>query len=150
MRAVVAQVDRDRHQHSGVFASEQLSLHAAAMLCVTELVQSGRRWALPWQSIHEFFSVVTNPRIWKTPTPQARALEQIGLWIDSPAVTLLMEGPSYWITLHSLLSASGVVGPRVHDARIAAICIEHGVSELWSADRDFSKFAGLKIVNPLR
>jgi predicted nucleic acid-binding protein len=37
----------------------------------------------------------------------------------------------------------------IHDARIAAICIQYGVSELWTADRDFSRFAGLKTRNPL-
>jgi len=37
----------------------------------------------------------------------------------------------------------------IHDARIAAICLENGVVELWSADRDLGRFAGLKVVNPL-
>jgi uncharacterized protein len=40
-------------------------------------------------------------------------------------------------------------GPRIHDARIAALCLHHGVSELWSADRDFSAFPQLKVRNPL-
>jgi len=42
-----------------------------------------------------------------------------------------------------------IAGPQVHDARIAALCRDHGVHELWSADRDFSRFAGLAVVNPL-
>lgn len=42
-----------------------------------------------------------------------------------------------------------IVGPRVHEARIAALCRQHGVRELWSADRDFKRFAGLRTVNPL-
>jgi predicted nucleic acid-binding protein len=41
------------------------------------------------------------------------------------------------------------VGGRVHDARIAAICLEHKVRELWSADRDFGRFSELKVINPL-
>jgi hypothetical protein len=40
-------------------------------------------------------------------------------------------------------------GSRIHDARIAAICLHHGVGELWSADRDFSAFPQLKVRNPL-
>ena len=55
-----------------------------------------------------------------------------------------------WEVLRPLIEENRLTGPAIHDARIAAICIEHGVSTLWSADRDFSKFAGLKIVNPLR
>ena len=37
----------------------------------------------------------------------------------------------------------------VHDARIAALCLYHGVRVLWSADRDFSRFPGLAVTNPL-
>jgi predicted nucleic acid-binding protein len=47
------------------------------------------------------------------------------------------------------LLLSGVIGSQVHDARIAATCLEHNVAELWTADRDFSRFAGLRIRNPL-
>jgi hypothetical protein len=42
-----------------------------------------------------------------------------------------------------------VQGPRIHDARIAAICLQNGVTELWSADRDLSRFRELKVLNPL-
>lgn len=62
---------------------------------------------------------------------------------------LLGEGTTYFSVLSSLLTKSRVVGPRVHDARIAALCIEHGVSELLSAERDFSRFPALKTRNPL-
>jgi len=48
-----------------------------------------------------------------------------------------------------LLRSSSVRGPQVHDARIAAICLENGVRELWTADRDFSRFPELKTRNPL-
>ena len=48
-----------------------------------------------------------------------------------------------------LLKAGHAAGPRVHDARIVAICRQNGVATLWSADRDVSRFPGLRIVNPL-
>jgi predicted nucleic acid-binding protein len=51
--------------------------------------------------------------------------------------------------LRRLLAAGRISGPRVYDARIAAICLQHGVRELWTADRDFSRFPQLKTVNPL-
>jgi predicted nucleic acid-binding protein len=41
------------------------------------------------------------------------------------------------------------VGPRIHDAHIAALCIQHSVDELWTADRDFSRFSALNTRNPL-
>lgn len=48
-----------------------------------------------------------------------------------------------------LLATGKVSGPLVHDARVAAICIGHGVRELLTADRDFSRFSSLVTRNPL-
>jgi len=106
-------------------------------------------WAIPWPCVHEFFSIVTHPRIWNPPTPVEQAIAQIEAWRRSSSVTFLAEPAAYWEELRELLRRSKIVGPKVHDARIAAICSVHGVRELWSADRDFSRFAGLSVVNPL-
>ena len=62
---------------------------------------------------------------------------------------LLSEGPGYFEKLREISVAARLKGPRIHDARIAALCLHHGVSELWSADRDFSAFPQLKVRNPL-
>jgi predicted nucleic acid-binding protein len=99
--------------------------------------------------MHEFLAIVTHPRIYAPPTPLARALEQVEAWLESPTLTLLAEPAGYWATLSALLTDGHIVGGRIHDARVAALCLEHSVRELWSADRDFSRFAGLKVVNPL-
>jgi predicted nucleic acid-binding protein len=64
-------------------------------------------------------------------------------------LALLTESPTHWTTLRAILLESVITGPRVHDARIMALCRQHGIRELWSADRDFSRFAGVKVVNPL-
>lgn len=40
------------------------------------------------------------------------------------------------------------IGNLIHDAHIAALCIEHGVSELLTADPDFARFPGLALRNP--
>jgi len=62
---------------------------------------------------------------------------------------LLAESAAHWPTLRALLAAGRVAGAQVHDGRVAALCRQHGVRELWSADRDFSRFAGLPVANPL-
>lgn len=70
-------------------------------------------------------------------------------WLESPSLALLGEADGYWPELRRLLESGRVAGPRVHDARVAAICRFHGVRELWSADRDFGRFAGVRTNNPL-
>jgi predicted nucleic acid-binding protein len=81
--------------------------------------------------------------------PLPRALDQVDAWLESPTLTLLTESAAHWPTLHRLLSDGRITGAQVHDARVAALCRQHGVRELWSADRDFSRFNGLAVVNPL-
>jgi toxin-antitoxin system PIN domain toxin len=128
---------------------EDSDLHQRADACLTELAEGSARWAIPWPCLHEFFAIVTHPRIYRPPTPAAQAMEQIDAWLEAPGLELLGEAPGYWAQLVELLKRSRVAGPAVHDARIAALCLHHGVDELWTADRDFSRFAALRARNPL-
>jgi toxin-antitoxin system PIN domain toxin len=123
--------------------------HEAARSRVATLAGSDESWAIPWPCIHEFLAVVTHPKIFKPPTPVERALEQVSIWLESPSLVVLAETTGYWEEHSSIILSSGVSGPRVHDARLASLCILHGVKELWSADRDFSRFPALKVRNPL-
>jgi toxin-antitoxin system PIN domain toxin len=128
---------------------EESPFHDAAFRRVMELAEGPATWSIPWPCLHEFLAIVTHPRIYAPPTPLVRALDQVDTWLESPTLSLLAEPAAHWPTLRALIAGGRVVGPQVHDARIAALCRQHGVRELWSADRDFSRFAGLKVVNPL-
>lgn len=117
--------------------------HQRAKLAVTELAEGSATWALPWPCLHEFYAVVTNPRVFTVPTPPATALDQVLAWTESPSVRLLSESAGHLATVTGLVSAAGLVGAAVHDARIAAICLDHGTRALLTMDRDFSRFPGL-------
>ncbi len=125
------------------------SWHAAAAARLRSLAESASPWALPWPCLHEFLAITTHPRIYDAPTPIEAALDQLAAWLESPSLRLLAEGSAYLEHLGPLLTRSSVAGARVHDARVAALCLQHGVSELWSADRDFGRFPELKVINPL-
>lgn len=106
-------------------------------------------WALPWPVAHEFVRVVTEPRWFSDPTPIARALEAIGTLLESGGCRALGETAGHWSRLGELARAGQAGRTMVYDARIAAICLAHGVEELWTADRDFSRFPTLRTHNPL-
>lgn len=125
------------------------SWHAAAARHVAKLAEGRASWAIPWPCLHEFVSVVTHPRIFRPPTTLPEAIAQVDAWLESPTVVLLSEGPTHWGALRPVLEAAKAVGPLVHDARIVALCRDNGVSELWTADRDFGRFPGLSFRNPL-
>lgn len=121
----------------------------AARRSLRPLVEGTASWALPWPCLHEFLAISTHPKIYQPPTELPRALEQVAALLASSSVMLLSETAGYWLVISRLLIAGQVTGAKVHDARIAALCLCHGVSELWSVDRDFTRFPELKTRNPL-
>ena len=123
--------------------------HRAAEACMVSLAEGAATWAIPWPCVHEFLAIVTHPRIYAPPTPVAKALDQIDAWLESPTLRLLTEAEEHWPVLRDLVGRARIAGSKVHDARIAALCREHGVRELWSADRDFSRFPDVRVANPL-
>ena len=114
-----------------------------------ELRHQGAPCAVPWLCVHEFISIATNPGIYKPASTLSEAFGFMDSLFRSPQLHLLAESPGYFEKLRDLALAARLRGPRIHDARIAALCLHHGVSELWSADRDFSSFPRLKVRNPL-
>jgi hypothetical protein len=99
--------------------------------------------------VHEFLAVVTHPRIYRPPSTPEEALGQIDAWSESRGLVFLSEGLDHRARMRGLLESSRVTGPRIHDARIAAVCMSHGVQVLWTVDRDFSRFPALRVENPL-
>jgi len=123
--------------------------HGPAAAVVAELAEGSAPWAIPWPCLHEFLAIATHPRIFSPPTPLDRAVDQVAAWMESPSLRLLGESPGYWGTFRDMALDGWVTGPMVHDGRVAALCVDHGVAELWSADRDFNRFPGLTVRNPL-
>ena len=124
------------------------ALHDAARAAVAELAEGHRVWAIPWPCIDEFLSVVTHPRVFsrRARSPRRSTSSTLGSAHRSRTVS---ENDRFLDYLRALAVGGAVAGPRLHDARIAAICLANGVTELWSADRDFGRFPSLRVRNPL-
>lgn len=122
--------------------------NGAAFAKLAELAVSPATWAIPWPCVHEFYSVVTHPRILAPPSTVEQALDQVAAWMECPNLVFIAEEGEYWPCLQALVQGARLRGPAVHDARIAALCRVHGIDELWTADRDFSRMS-LKVKNPL-
>jgi toxin-antitoxin system PIN domain toxin len=123
--------------------------HPPAAGLLRDLAEGKGAWAVPWPCLHEFFAIVTHPRIYVPPSTGTQAADQIDAWLESPSLVLLSEESVHWPTLRDLLVRGRASGPLVHDARVAALCLSHGVRELLTADRDFGRFPSLKTTNPL-
>jgi toxin-antitoxin system PIN domain toxin len=123
--------------------------HAPALSSLVALAEGRSQWAIPWPCLHEFLAIVTHPRIYAPPSPRETALASLAAWLGCQGCVPIGEGPGYFRALARLVSKGRVVGGLIHDARVAAICLHNGISVLWTADRDFSRFPELKTLNPL-
>jgi uncharacterized protein len=123
--------------------------HEPAVAKMAVLCEGGNRWALPWPCVHEFLAIVTHPEIYSPPSTIAQALDQVEVWLAAPGILLLTEGEGHWLALRGVVEGGRTRGPQMHDARVAALCHQHGIDQLWTADRDFARFRGVKTHNPL-
>jgi toxin-antitoxin system PIN domain toxin len=84
----------------------------------------------------------------KRPLTSSEASAVIGDWLSRPNVSVVNPTERHWSILEALIQAGQVRGPLMMDAHLATLAIEHGAI-LYTSDRDFSRFPGLKWVNPL-
>ncbi len=122
--------------------------HAVARALLTQLANGRAPWAIPWPCVYEFLRVVTHPRVFHPPMPIAAAMADLQRILASPSLVVLSETPRHTEVMASVIDASRTTGNLIHDAHIAALCLEHGVSEFVTGDRDFARFLKLRTVNP--
>lgn len=128
---------------------EDSEWHEEAKECLLTLANDNQPWAIPWPCYHEFISVVTHPKIYLPPTPVKQAVAFLESLRMSKSLHSIAEGPGYFEKMKTLATKAKLKGPKIHDCRIAAICQNHGVNVLYTADRDFNLFPTLKCINPL-
>jgi uncharacterized protein len=132
-----------------VYAHRQgLQWHDRARDRIAELVTSGTRWAIPMHCLIEFYAKVTH-RMFRPPSTPEQAIAQIDAWLQVPSLTVLGDDARTWATTRDLLEAAQIMGDQAHDARIAAVCLQHGVTELWTKDRNFLNYPALRVRDPL-
>jgi len=125
------------------------SLHDRARPLLVQLAEAPTPWAICYHSLVEFHAVVTRRGLWGRPSTPAAAMDQIAAWRESPSLRILHDTEACLELLHDAAVSQSVTGALIHDARIAVCCQVNGIAELWTIDRDFSRFPGLRCRNPL-
>jgi uncharacterized protein len=117
---------------------------------LSELAEGKAPWSIPIHCLHEFVAIASNPKIWTMPSSAVQIGQQVAAWIESPSFVPVMENRASIDVLMRMLQTASIRGGMVHDARIVAACQAAGVKELFSVDRDFSRFSGFSIRNPFK
>jgi hypothetical protein len=86
--------------------------------------------------------------VFDRPLSVSEAEVAISSWLSQPAAGILDPGERHWEILRGLVHDGPAAGPLVTDAVLAAIALEHGAT-VCTTDRDFSRFSGLRWMNPL-
>jgi len=122
--------------------------HLAAKRWVEQIFAGTEPIRLSWTGLLAFLRITTHERIFANPFTIEEALKAVEHWLSQPRMGLLQPGQQHPAILASLLRKTQVTGPLIMDAHLAALAIEHG-AVLYSTDKDFDEFPGLRRVNPL-
>jgi uncharacterized protein len=104
--------------------------------------------ALPWQTLLAFVRLSTNSRVVPNPISGEGACEVVSSWLAYPNVTVPNPAEEFWERFCAQVTEAQVKGPLVTDAALAALALEHG-AVLCTTDKDFRRFRGLRLENPL-
>lgn len=103
---------------------------------------------LPWQTVSAFLRIITNRRLPGSRLTVEQAVQIVEEWLEQPNVRIIVAGDEHWSLLKRMIVEGRASGPLVSDAELVALTIEYG-GVLYTADRDFARFPGLRWKNPL-
>ena len=103
---------------------------------------------LPWQTVSAFLRVITNRRLPGSRLTAEQATEIVEAWLEQPNVRIIVAGDDHWSMLKRMIIEGQASGPLISDADLVALTLEYG-GVLYTADRDFARFPGLRWKNPL-
>jgi len=122
--------------------------HTLAVNWLETILSGSELVGFCWPVLSAFLRIGTNPRAFIDPLTMSEAIQHVNEWLEQKNSTLIVPGPDHWLIFSNLLVEGKVRGPMTTDAEIAAYALEHG-AVLHTADRGFSRFPGLKTLNPL-
>jgi toxin-antitoxin system PIN domain toxin len=124
------------------------SQHTAAREWVESALTEEDEIALSWLTIIAFLRIGTSKHALGSPLTVNEATDIMAAILSRSNVRTLSPGPAHWDIYRRLLIGSQATGNLATDAHLAALALEHNCM-LATNDKDFTRFSGLKIVNPI-
>ncbi len=104
---------------------------------------------LAWPTVMSYLRMATHPRIFSEPLSPAEAARNTEALIALPHCRVLGEAEGFWAAWRAATQGLAVRGNLVPDTHLAALLLQHGVSRLYTHDRDFRKFDFLEVIDPI-
>jgi toxin-antitoxin system PIN domain toxin len=132
-----------------IYAEDSQSEHnRAARIWWDACLSGSEAVCLCWPVLMGFIRISTNLRAIRHPLTLNETVERIQSWLNQPCVKMIQPTEQHWKIFQQMLRAGNATANLVSDAHLAALAIEHNCV-LYSTDRDFSRFRGLKWKNPI-
>lgn len=132
-----------------VHASDETSdRHTRARALLDHVATGSAITYVMWPVILAYVRIVTHPAIVQSPLAPEDAIRDIDDLVQRPQIVVIGEGDRFWETFKRTAESVKPRGNLVPDAHLVALMIEHGVSTIWSGDRDFRKFSGITVNDP--
>lgn len=122
--------------------------HEAARTWLEDTLSDDEPVGLAWVVVLGFLRLATRAAVVRQPLSTGEAFDLVEQWLDWPSVEVVRPGPQHWPLLRSLLDPLGTAGNLTTDAHLAALALEHRAT-LCTADGDFRRFPGLRVLEPL-
>jgi len=134
-----------------LYAEDQASpFHSEALKFLDHLLESGAPVYATWDGLHAFIRIATHPGIFSDPLTPEEAISDIQSILDHPSITVLAPTLESWAILARLATELHLRGSLISDAVTASVLESHGIRTLYTNDRDFWKFPGLKPIDPFK
>jgi predicted nucleic acid-binding protein len=93
--------------------------------------------------------IATHTGIFPNPLSPAQATSVIDRLAALPHVQFIGESAGFWNDYKAGILAHQSRGNAVPDTLIAFTLLTYGVTTLYAKDRDFRRYEGLKVIDPL-
>jgi len=125
-----------------------VSEHMSARRAIDRASEDPRGWGVALPTVAEFWMNVTHPAAAGGPSTSKQAGDFLhSILIEGPG-TVWMPREPFWPRCIQLASDLNVRGVRIFDLQIGLIAFDNGATEVWTHDRDFVAFPGLRVHDP--
>ncbi len=132
-----------------LYASDASSAFQPRALALLERSAAGPEIVyLPWPVVMAYLRIATHPSIFESPLSPDEAESNVGQLLARPHIKPLGELDGFWDAYRRATEGVVARGNLVPDAHLAALLLQHGVTTLWTHDRDFRRFEGLRVRDP--
>jgi uncharacterized protein len=131
-----------------VYASNETDpVHASARALVDRLAHGPDLVYLFWPALMGYLRIVTHAAILPRPLPFADAADNVSALLALAHVRAPGEADAFWDVFRDT-AGTHTRANTVPDAHLVALMRQHGVGAIYTRDRDFRRFDGIRVLDP--